>query len=62
MFDAIRLRFIGENGSMGLRHGRIYIVGVHTSNNYIWVSWINPDGSAHSCPYASVAAFAANWC
>lgn len=52
------LKFIGEDKSMGLSHGRVYDVRVKTKNNYIWVEIPN---SAWKCPYSSPQSFAANW-
>lgn len=64
------LTFIGEDGSMGLTHGRVYRVKVFTDTltlsrkTYIWVVW-RPDPESSetpcACPYASVNAMARNW-
>mgnify|MGYP003515016951 CR=1 FL=1 len=35
------LKFVGEDKSMGLSHGRTYHVRVKTKNNYIWVEISN---------------------
>lgn len=56
------LRFIGKNGSLGLRKGELYPVEIKSQllcdciNTRILVGekWVN-------CPYASPQAFAANW-
>lgn len=53
------LRFIGEDGSMGLRKGKIYNCSVvAASDYYIWVSW-NMDSP--SCPYKSFKKLFENW-
>lgn len=60
------LRFIGADGSMGLRHGDTYDVKINVKNNYIWV--IIPKfefrykvWGTWKCPYSSPQSLAANW-
>jgi hypothetical protein len=53
---SVRLRFIGQDGSMGLKFGEIYQASVETKR----------DGTTQMtrpviCPYASDEAFARNW-
>lgn len=56
------LRFIGEDGSLGLEHGEVYEVKVFSREKWIWVSWKPRSGEPHnSCPYSSPLAFASNW-
>lgn len=52
-------RFIGQDGSLGFRTGRKYIITIEQggSHNWIWVKEI----SGKSCPYASVDALERNW-
>ena len=52
------LKFIGENGSMGLAHGRIYDVEIENRNGFIWVY---VSYGEQSCPYSSPQSFAKNW-
>lgn len=52
----MKLRFIGKDGSMGLRHGAIYSVMVYGSKEFIWVEW-----NEGACPYSSPKGFAENW-
>lgn len=56
------LRFIGKDGSMGLRHGRNYKVTIGTSldNRYITVKWQGKNKPC-VCLYSSPQSFAANW-
>lgn len=54
--NAMWLKFIGKDGSMGLRHGKTYSVRVYSSQGYIWADWC-----WKACPYSSPQAFAANW-
>ena len=57
----MKLRFIGKDGSMNLKHGRVYeIVRIITIANYIYVMW-KDDGYLCSCPYSSLSALCANW-
>lgn len=51
------MRFIGKDGSMGLKHGSTYCVKITDSNGFIWVSW----GYGKACIYESPQSFAANW-
>ena len=54
------MRFIGKNGSMGLKHGKVYKTKIHSFNNFIFVSW--SDGwCSDRCPYESPQSLAANW-
>ena len=56
------LKFIGEDKSMGLRHGSIYKVKVTSDNNHIMVWWdFGWFKSGKCCPYASLQSLAANW-
>lgn len=54
------LRFIGANGSMGLKHGKTYSVSIKSQGEYIIVTWTT-DNSIYRCPYSSPKSFAANW-
>lgn len=52
------LKYIGENGLMGLVHGHVYDVIVEDNMGFIWViqRYFGP-----SCPYDSPQSFAKNW-
>lgn len=52
----IRLRYIGRDGSMGLRKGSIYYVSIYTIQGAICVHW----GFAY-CPYLSLTTLLQNW-
>ena len=56
------LRFIGKDGSMGLKHGRNYkvIIGTSSDNKHITVKWQSENGLC-VCPYSSPQSFASNW-
>lgn len=58
----MKLKFIGKDGSCGLRHGEVYEVGIYClpSEKSIRVIWIVGD-RMKTCPYSSHAAFAENW-
>lgn len=57
------LRFIGKDGSMGLRHGKNYQTSINTSldNRFICLKWIDEDGKPCVCPYSSPQTLAMNW-
>ena len=54
------LKFIGTDGSMGLKHVKVYDVKVYDGGVWLWVRWSTPFG-CKECPYSSPATFAANW-
>jgi len=51
------MKFIGEDGSMGLRRGQIYNVQISSKGEYIWVDW----GFCKMCSYESPESLAKNW-
>lgn len=55
------LRFIGEDGSMGLRKGKIYECSVYTAGGYFWIRWDNCGLNNPSCPYKSFKKLFENW-
>ena len=59
----MNLKFIGTDGSMGLKHGEIYDVVVETrrGSSVILVNWYYLGAHIDGCPYSSPAAFAADW-
>jgi hypothetical protein len=56
MMQITRLKFIGENGSMGLKTGRKYNVTVFKFPDYIAVMWL-----PGTCIYSSQENFLKNW-
>lgn len=50
------MRFIGENGSMGLVHGNVYSVRIFSYGPCIYVRWKN-----NFCPYSSFKKLQENW-
>ena len=50
------LKFIGENGSMGLTKNKIYSVEVYYDSVYVWVDW-----GERRCPYSSPDTMWENW-
>ena len=52
------LKFIGENGSMGLVNGRVYDVTIKNERGFIMV---HVEFCGPSCPYSSPQSFAKNW-
>lgn len=53
---SIKMKFIGQNGSLGLRYGQVYDVKIDVTENMVWVEWGN-----NRCPYSSIANFLSNW-
>ncbi len=51
------MKFIGKDGSMGLKHGKTYSVRIESRYPYIWVVW----GAGKACPYDSMYGLRANW-
>lgn len=51
------LKFIGQDGSMGLRKNKYYEVRVYSDTQFIWLE--TKDGVR--CPYTTPQAFASNW-
>lgn len=51
------MKFIGKDGSMGLKHGKIYEVTIESRYPYYWVRW----GAYKACPYDSRYGLEANW-
>ena len=56
----IKARFIGEDGSMGLKRGRVYLVLIFTMHGYIIVSW-GDDNPSKVCPYSQLKTLCENW-
>lgn len=56
----VKLRFIGADGSMGLRYGEIYNVSIFSSGKYIVVE-IYRGNSSYGCPYISLTKLCENW-
>lgn len=59
----MNLKFIGEDGSMGLRHGAVYEVAVYSrlGKPDVSVEWYRGCHAVGKCPYSSPEAFFANW-
>ena len=60
----MKLKFIGTDGSMGLKHGEVYNVLVEAFfyDSSVKVKWYDEiqQRTVH-CPYSSPASFAADW-
>lgn len=58
---AIRARFIGEDGSMGLKKGGTYLVLIYTMHGHVCVSWSLTGNPNKVCPYSSLKKLCENW-
>ena len=54
--NMMKLRFIGRDGSLGLRHRKIYNVNITSDKGFIVVHW-----NGGLCPYSAPQSFAKNW-
>lgn len=64
-------KFIGSNGSMGLRHGQTYNITITKDSNYTWVTWKPKSivliawqllaGIPCRCPYHNEQTLRKNW-
>ena len=57
----MKLKFIGEDGSMGLRTGEVYDTRIIIKGECLWVEWKVNLYTVKSCPYISTQSFAQNW-
>ena len=52
----MKFRFIGKDGSMGLKKGSIHTIKTSIKQNLLWVTWED-----NSCPYSNLEKFFENW-
>lgn len=52
-------RFIGQNGSMGFRTGKKYVITLDQGGSYNWI-WVK-EMFGRNCPYESMEALEQNW-
>lgn len=61
----MKAMFIGADGSMDLKNGRVYNVEISKDEKYIWVRWIHRFWLVCSCrmecPYGSMEKVLENW-
>lgn len=57
----MKARFIGEDGSMGLKHGNVYEIVLFDYNGQPVVSWKYTKNYKESCPYSDFKKLAENW-
>jgi len=58
----MRARFIGTDGSLGLRHGRIYNIKLFPSRYKLLIVQIKTDWISDTvCPYETLMGFYKNW-
>ena len=56
----MKLRFIGEDGSMGLKRDKIYDVKIHAYYDRIWIHTVEK-AKVINCPYRSIKLLLENW-
>lgn len=52
-------RFIGQDGSMGFRTGKKYVITLDQGGQHNWI-WVK-EMFGRSCPYESMEALERNW-
>ena len=52
----MKFKFIGKDGSMGLKKGTVYEIKTFIRHNLLWATW-----NDNSCPYKNVETFLVNW-
>ena len=57
----MKLKFIGTDGSMGLRNGHVYKVNIRSNDKYIILFIEKNFWHSMECPYGLPQAFANNW-
>ena len=50
------MRFIGADGSLGFKHGKIYKVSIEDDGKYVWIYTKD-----NRCPYSSMKKLRDNW-
>ena len=55
----MKLRFMGEDGSMGLTNGQVYDCIIESRYDNVWVIWLTDNPG--SCPYTSLKVLLHNW-
>lgn len=60
MRASMTLKFIGADGSMGLRYGELYECNVENDPPYVWVVVHMQDGDI-TCPYSSLRMLRNDW-
>mgnify|MGYP003310444271 CR=1 FL=1 len=59
----MKLKFIGQDDSMRLKHGEIYDCTIDTRWGSVWVTWSHrTNWQTGSCPYSSLKLLLENWC
>lgn len=52
-------RFIGQDGSLGFRTGKKYVITLDQGGQHNWI-WVK-EMFGRSCPYESIDALERNW-
>lgn len=57
----MKLRFIGNDGALRVKNGKVYDVTVHSVGEFICVTIEDPDLGTLHYPYRTPSTFAHNW-
>lgn len=61
----MKAKFIGENGSMGLKNEKVYRIWMKRDDQYIWVHWSDRRLFSYSktgkCSYSNMEEVLENW-
>ena len=52
----MKFKFIGADGSMGLKKNSVHIIKTSIKQELLWITWED-----NSCPYKNLEAFFKNW-
>jgi hypothetical protein len=57
----MKLKFIGQENSLGLIYGKVYNVTIGSKRSYMYVEIYNHNGSMVCLPYFTIEKFTQDW-